>query len=69
MAGAEMDIKNKAFLVTGGTSIRVSGFPNRRQAERLLCIKAIACCPQKNCLQDLQAIPLLGRADALCLWV
>jgi hypothetical protein len=32
-------------------------------------LRAIACCPQKNCLQDLQTIPLLGRADALCLWV
>jgi hypothetical protein len=34
MAGTERDIKNKVFPVTGGTSIRVSGFPNRRQAER-----------------------------------
>jgi hypothetical protein len=30
MAGTERDIKNKVFPVTGGTSIRVSGFPNRR---------------------------------------
>jgi hypothetical protein len=29
MAGTEMDIINKVFLVTGGTSIRVRGFPNR----------------------------------------
>ena len=32
-------------------------------------LRAIGCCTQKNCLQELQTVRLLGRADALCLWV